>query len=101
MKRESVDRFSGYTTRPKGLSKQRGRETDMQRRLVSFLEALFNTGVGFGLSIGVGVVVYPLFGHKFSIPELTGITTIFTLVSILRGYVVRRLFNWMHIKGWR
>lgn len=73
----------------------------MQRRLHSFIEACLNTGLGFGISVLAGVFVYPLFGVSFSVIELTGITAIFTVISILRGYIVRRLFNWMHIKGWR
>jgi len=72
-----------------------------QRRLYSLIEALFNTGVGFGISVAAGVVVYPMFGHSFGLIQLSGITAIFTAISILRGYVVRRLFNWMHGRGWR
>lgn len=72
-----------------------------QRRLVSLAEALFNTGVGMGLSILVGAVIYPLFGHAFSWSEMTGLTAIFTVVSVLRGYAVRRIFNWLHSRGLR
>ncbi len=72
-----------------------------QRRIVSLIEALFNTAVGFGLSVGIGVVVYPIFGHSFDVIQLTGITAIFTVVSVVRGYIVRRTFVWAKQKGLR
>lgn len=64
-----------------------------QRRLVSLIEALFNTGLGFGISIATGVLVYPLFDVQLRITEISGITAIFTATSIIRGYIVRRLFT--------
>lgn len=73
----------------------------MQRRLHSFIEACLNTATGFGISVLAGVFVYPLYGVTFTVVQLTGITAIFTIISILRGYMVRRVFNWMHVKGWR
>jgi hypothetical protein len=72
-----------------------------QRRLHSFIEATLNTGAGFLISIAAGLVVYPMFGHTFRLIEVTGITAIFTVLSIARSYIVRRLFNWMHQRGWR
>lgn len=67
-----------------------------QTRLGSFLEANANTAAGLVVSFGAGFVVYPLFGHAFQPVELVGITAIFTVLSIARGYAVRRLFNWIH-----
>jgi putative flippase GtrA len=71
----------------------------VQRRLVSLVEALSNTALGFGISVYAGALVYPLFGVHFALHELTAITAIFTVVSIIRGYIVRRVFVWLHIKG--
>lgn len=65
---------------------------------MSFIEALLNTGVGFGISVAAGVVVYPLFGVTFRLAELSAITAIFTVLSILRGYLVRRVFEWIHCR---
>lgn len=72
-----------------------------QRRLTSFIEAVVNTGLGFGISVVAGVLVYPLFGVTFRLYELTAITAIFTVLSIVRGYIVRRIFVWTHRKGWK
>jgi len=65
----------------------------MQSRISSLIESALNTASGFALSIVIGIYVYPLFGHSFSVSQLGGITLIFTLVSVARNYVWRRLFN--------
>jgi len=69
--------------------------------MISLIEASMNTMVGFGISVAAGVYVYPLFGISLSVLEISGITTVFTAISIARGYIVRRLFVWAHSRGWR
>lgn len=64
-----------------------------QTRRGSFIEACTHTIVGFIFSILLSLIVYPLFGHSFTLLENVGITTIFTVASIGRGYVIRRWFN--------
>lgn len=64
-----------------------------QTRLGSFIEACINTAIGFIGSILLGLIVYPMFGHAFSITEVSGITVIFTIWSLIRGYAIRRWFN--------
>lgn len=64
-----------------------------QSRLSSFVEACINTLIGFILSIALSFVVYPLFGAHFTLAQNAGITAIFTIASIARGYIVRRYFN--------
>jgi hypothetical protein len=68
-----------------------------QSTMKSFLEATFNTAVGFVVSALVWSWVVPLF-----YPELApysgwdvafGITAIFTILSIVRNYIIRRVFN--------
>ncbi len=72
----------------------------MQRRIISLVESFANTLIGFGLSVGVGVLLYPFFGVTFNVAELSAITGVFTVVSIARGYGIRRLFNMAHVRGW-
>jgi len=64
-----------------------------QTRAGSLFEACINTAVGFFLSLALSVIVYPMFGHAFTMAQNVGITIIFTVASIARGYVVRRWFN--------
>lgn len=70
----------------------------MQSRKASLLESLANTLSGFGLSIVVGYFVFPLFGMPQSLASSFWITVVFTVVSIGRNYIVRRVFNFLHVK---
>lgn len=65
-----------------------------QSRKESLLEAFLNTASGFALSYLTWVLIAaPLFNIPVSHTETFGITCVFTVVSILRSYVWRRLFN--------
>lgn len=64
-----------------------------QSKLGSLIEACINTAIGFLTTLVLAPIVYPLFGHTFTLAQNLGITGIFTVVSILRGYAVRRWFN--------
>lgn len=68
----------------------------MQSRRHSFYETCTSTAIGFGVAIATQAAVFPLFGIQTGVSENLGIAAIFTVVSIARGYVVRRLFNWWH-----
>lgn len=65
----------------------------MQSRKHSMMEAMANTASGFLVSWIAGLFVYPLFGADFSMSQITGVTVIFTVISVARNYVWRRLFN--------
>lgn len=67
----------------------------MQTRRQSLIETVAGVAIGFLLSIAASFVVYPLFGHSFTLSQNIGITIIFTMLSIARGYGVRRFFNWL------
>jgi hypothetical protein len=69
-----------------------------QSPLMSLIEQLFNVGSGVVLSLIVGQVVYPLFGYAVSLADNFWLTAIFTVVSILRGYAWRRVFNRLHCR---
>jgi hypothetical protein len=64
-----------------------------QSKLISLIEQLLNVGSGFLLSLVVWQVVGPWFGYEVTLSANLGITSIFTVVSIVRGYVWRRFFN--------
>lgn len=66
-----------------------------QSRRMSLIESIAGTAIGFVLSVFVGQVTFPAFGHTVTLGENLGITAVFTVVSIVRGYVVRRAFNRM------
>jgi len=65
-----------------------------QHKYDSILEAITNQVVGFVLAIATYMlIINPLFGLHSSAAESFAITSIFTVMSILRGYFIRRFFN--------
>lgn len=64
-----------------------------QSRRMSLVETVAGVAVGFVVSVLASFVVYPIFGHAFTLSQNIGITIIFTVLSIVRGYLVRRAFN--------
>jgi len=64
-----------------------------QTRTQSLREAGVNTATAAGINLGASVVVYPLFGAHFSMAQNVGLVAVFTVISVLRNYVVRRWFN--------
>lgn len=68
-----------------------------QSRKMSGVESLANVAVGYGVAVGVQLTVFPIFGMDVTLMDNLWIGAIFTVVSIIRSYLVRRLFN----KVWR
>jgi hypothetical protein len=64
-----------------------------QSRSASILETVVGTATGFVLSIWVQRLLFPALGHDFALTENMVVASVFTAVSLLRGYVVRRTFN--------
>lgn len=64
-----------------------------QKKSHSLAEAIFNTVLGFGISMAANLIVLPWFGFKVSVSSAFQIGLIFTLISIIRSYLLRRLFN--------
>lgn len=67
-----------------------------QSRLGSLAEALANVAVGYGVAVMTQMLVFPLFGLYASLGENLLIGAIFTVVSIIRSYALRRVFNIFH-----
>lgn len=65
----------------------------MQTKKYSLIESITNTFVGFIVSLLIQLIIYPTMGIPVTFSQNIIITFIFTIVSILRGYIVRRMFN--------
>ena len=65
----------------------------MQSKLHSVIEAASNTLIGYVINLVVQIIVYPLYGATFTLMQNIQIGLIFLVVSLLRGYVIRRYFN--------
>lgn len=66
----------------------------MQTRKQALIETAVSTLVAFALSVLIGLYLYPLFGHRFSVLDNITLTAIFTVWSFVRSYWMRRFFNW-------
>jgi hypothetical protein len=64
-----------------------------QSHLMSLVEAITNVVVGFLLALLTQIVVFPFFGLTVSVADNVLIGSIFTTVSVLRSFVLRRLFE--------
>ena len=64
-----------------------------QSRLMSLVEAITNVLVGYVLAIATQLVVFPWFGIVTGWTEHLTIGLTFVGVSLVRGYVLRRLFE--------
>ena len=70
-----------------------------QSRKNSVIETVVGVAIGFVVSVSAAFVVYPLFGHSFTLGQNVGITIVFTALSLVRGYAVRRAFNWWGVRS--
>lgn len=68
-----------------------------QTKLGSLIESLVNIAIGFGINFGMNLVILPLFGFHISLTNNFIMGLLFTVVSVIRSYTIRRFFNsWLH-----
>jgi hypothetical protein len=65
----------------------------MQSRKGSAIETVVNTAVGYAVSVAANAFFLPMFGLRPSFSDSAAIGLIFTGISLVRGYVLRRIFN--------
>lgn len=65
----------------------------MQSKRQSFIESLTNLAVGYTISLISLFVIFPIMGIESSAGKNIIITLYFTIISLLRSYVIRRYFN--------
>ena len=65
----------------------------MQSKLNSFIESLTNILIGYIIAILSQLAVFPLFSINIPLSDNLLIGLYFTLISLVRSYVIRRYFN--------
>jgi len=65
-----------------------------QSKWDSFKESFTNILTGYIIALLTQIVVFPWFGIESSLGENMLICLIFTGVSLVRLYIVRRYYNW-------
>jgi len=65
----------------------------MQSKLNSFIESLTNILIGYITALLSQLLIFPLFDINIPLSDNLLIGLYFTLISLVRSYVIRRLFN--------
>ena len=65
----------------------------MQSKKQSFMESLTSTTIGIIIGIVLNLTILPIFGYPVSLSDSLWISVIFTVISIIRSYIIRRWFN--------
>ncbi len=69
-----------------------------QSRRMSLVEAFANVLVGYGVAVVTQILIFPLFGLHTSLGQNLAMGGVFTMVSIARSYLLRRMFEAMRTK---
>lgn len=64
-----------------------------QTRLGSLVEVTTNVSIGYVVALATQYVVFPMYGMEASFTDHLAIGALFTVVSIIRSYIVRRVFD--------
>jgi hypothetical protein len=64
-----------------------------QTRLGSMIESGMNTLIGYGVALASQIVVFPLFDIHVPLTTNLWIGLWFTIISLVRSYIIRRWFN--------
>ena len=65
----------------------------MQTKKQSLIETLTSVFVGWLIGVILNMLVLPIFDYDVSLTDGVLISIIFTAVSVIRSYVIRRWFN--------
>jgi len=69
-----------------------------QTRLMSLIESITNIVVGYIVAVATQFAVFPMFGLRVGIVENLWIGLAFTVVSLVRSYALRRLFEYIRVR---
>ena len=69
-----------------------------QSRVMSLVEAIANVVVGYGVAVATQMLVFPLFGLQTTLAQNLKLGAVFSIVSIIRSFALRRLFEAVKIR---
>jgi hypothetical protein len=72
-----------------------------QSRLMSLVESVANVIVGYGVAVVTQILIFPIFGLHTTLAQNLKMGAVFTVVSIARSYLLRRLFEAIRVKTTR
>ena len=65
----------------------------MQTKKQSLIETLTSVFVGWLIGVILNLTVLPLFDYNITIVDSLLVSLVFTVISVVRGYLIRRFFN--------
>ena len=65
----------------------------MQSKKQSLIETLTSVFVGWLIGVILNLTVLPLFDYNITVTDSLLVSLIFTAISVIRSYVIRRFFN--------
>lgn len=77
--------------------------SERQTHIDSFMESVVNIAIGLVISTVANAVVLPtVTGHPLTLGQNVALSVIYTVISLVRSYAIRRAFNgrsvWQAIK---
>ena len=70
-----------------------------QSRAMSLVEAIANVAVGYGVAVVTQVLIFPVFGLHTTLAQNLKMGAVFTIVSIVRSFGLRRLFEAIRVRA--
>lgn len=64
-----------------------------QTRTMSFVESWVNILVGYTVNFTANMIILPMFGFDIKIGQNIIIGLLYTIISLVRSYCIRRVFN--------
>ena len=65
----------------------------MQSKRESMIESLTSTTIGWLIGVILNLTILPLFDYNITVVDSLLVSLIFTVISVVRGYLIRRFFN--------
>ncbi len=72
-----------------------------QSRLMSLVESVANVIVGYGVAVVTQILIFPVFGLQTTLGQNLAMGGVFTIVSLARSFLLRRLCEAIRVAGAR
>jgi len=70
-----------------------------QSRTMSLIESVANVVVGYGVAVVTQILVFPVFGLHTTLAQNLKLGLIFTSISLIRSFTLRRIFEVVRVKS--
>jgi hypothetical protein len=68
---------------------------------MSLVESVANVIVGYGVAVVTQILIFPIFGLQTTLGQNLAMGAVFTIVSLARSFLLRRLFEAIRVAGAR